>query len=53
MFGLPAFNSLPDGPFAYTALDATTLTVLGSVLLHGGGSIAIARLLQGRGAAVS
>lgn len=46
VFGLLAFNALPDGPDAYTVLDVTTLTVLGSVLLHGGGSMAIARLLN-------
>ncbi|MEU2234079.1 cation:proton antiporter [Streptomyces vietnamensis] len=47
VFGLLAFNALPDGSYANTALNAMTLTVLGSVLLHGGGSFAIARLLNG------
>jgi NhaP-type Na+/H+ or K+/H+ antiporter len=47
VFGLLAFNALPDGPDAYTVLDVTTLTVLGSVLLHGVGSMAIARVLNG------
>ncbi|KPI13150.1 sodium/hydrogen exchanger [Actinobacteria bacterium OV450] len=45
VFGLLAFNALPLGPYADTALDAMTLAVLGSVLLHGGGSMAMARLL--------
>ncbi|MEV5951373.1 cation:proton antiporter [Streptomyces sp. NPDC051993] len=45
VFGLLAFNALPLGPYADTALDAMTLAVLGSVLLHGGGSRAITRLL--------
>ncbi|MER6383625.1 cation:proton antiporter [Streptomyces sp. NPDC001250] len=47
VFGLLAFNALPDGPYADTALYAMTLTVLGSVLLHGGGSVVIARSLTG------
>ncbi|MFF4800014.1 hypothetical protein ACFY1U_16655 [Streptomyces sp. NPDC001351] len=42
MFGLLACNALPDGRYADTALYAMTLTVLGSVLLHGGGSVATA-----------
>ncbi|MFE4874554.1 cation:proton antiporter [Streptomyces sp. NPDC056682] len=45
VFGLLAFNALPLGPYADTALDAMTLVVLGSVLLHGGGSRGITRLL--------
>ncbi|MFF4186245.1 cation:proton antiporter [Streptomyces sp. NPDC001691] len=45
VFGLLAFNVLPLGSYADTALDAMTLAVLGSVLLHGGGSMALARLL--------
>ncbi|MFD0374267.1 cation:proton antiporter [Streptomyces sp. NPDC127112] len=45
VFGLLAFNALPLGPYADTALDAMTLAVLGCVLLHGGGSMVIARLL--------
>jgi NhaP-type Na+/H+ or K+/H+ antiporter len=47
VFGLLAFNALPDGRYADTALYAMTLTVLGSVLLHGGGSVVIARSLTG------
>jgi NhaP-type Na+/H+ or K+/H+ antiporter len=47
VFGLLAFNALPDGLYADTALYAMTLTVLGSVLLHGGGSVLIARSLTG------
>ncbi|MEU5220943.1 cation:proton antiporter [Streptomyces sp. NPDC020807] len=45
VFGLLAFNALPDGPAADTALYAITITVLGSVLLHGLGSTPLARLL--------
>ncbi len=45
MFGLLAFNALTLGSYADTALDAMTLAVLGSVLFHGGGSMAMARLL--------
>lgn len=48
VFGLLAFNALPDGLYANTALYAMTLTVLGSVLLHGVGSTSIARLLTYR-----
>ncbi|MEV0537111.1 hypothetical protein [Kitasatospora sp. NPDC050463] len=48
MFGLLAFNALPDGPGANSALDAMVLVVLGSILLHGGGSMAIARALRGK-----
>ncbi|MCB5178221.1 cation:proton antiporter [Streptomyces antimicrobicus] len=48
VFGLLAFNALPLGSYADTALDAMTLAVLGSVLLHGGGSMAMARLLAPR-----
>ncbi|MFF5967706.1 cation:proton antiporter [Streptomyces collinus] len=47
VFGLLAFNALPDGRYADIALYAMTLTVLGSVLLHGGGSAVIARSLTG------
>ncbi|MFF3111203.1 cation:proton antiporter [Kitasatospora sp. NPDC057904] len=50
VFGLLAFNGLPEGPLAVTALDTMTLTVLGSILIHGAGSVAIARLLNGRSA---
>ncbi|MFF0740303.1 cation:proton antiporter [Streptomyces sp. NPDC004111] len=39
VFGLLAFNALPDGEYADTTLYAMTFTVLGSVLLHGGGSL--------------
>ncbi|THC47300.1 cation:proton antiporter [Streptomyces sp. A1499] len=46
VFGLLAFNAIPDGPGANSALEATVLVVLGSLLLHGGGSMAIARLLR-------
>ncbi|MFI9761310.1 cation:proton antiporter [Streptomyces sp. NPDC051963] len=47
VFGLLAYNALPDGIYAETAFNAMTLTVLGSVLLHGVGSTTIARLLAG------
>ncbi|MGA5418075.1 hypothetical protein [Streptomyces pseudogriseolus] len=46
MFGLLAFNAIPDGPGVNSALEATVLVVLGSLLLHGGGSMAIDRLLR-------
>ncbi|WP_063752928.1 cation:proton antiporter [Streptomyces sp. NRRL S-350] len=48
VFGLLAFNALPDGTGANTALDAMVVVVLGSILLHGGGSLAIARALRGK-----
>ncbi|MFI6151297.1 cation:proton antiporter [Kitasatospora sp. NPDC051170] len=48
VFGLLAFNALPDGVAANSALDAMVVVVLGSILLHGGGSLAIARALRGR-----
>ncbi|TWS22884.1 sodium:proton exchanger [Tsukamurella sputi] len=38
VFGLLAFNSLPDGPISELALSVTVLCVLGSVLLHGMGA---------------
>ncbi|MER6160726.1 cation:proton antiporter [Streptomyces sp. NPDC001868] len=47
VFGLLTFNTLPDGTYADVALYAMTLTVLGSVLFHGAGSTAIARVLTG------
>ncbi|WP_234326996.1 cation:proton antiporter [Streptomyces sp. NRRL WC-3742] len=47
VFGLLAFNALPDGTAANSALDSMVLVVLGSILLHGGGSLAIARALRG------
>ncbi|GHF73419.1 hypothetical protein GCM10018790_58970 [Kitasatospora xanthocidica] len=47
VFGLLAFNGLPDGLYAVLALDTMTLTVAGSVVLHGAGWVAIARLLHG------
>ncbi|GHE05634.1 cation:proton antiporter domain-containing protein [Streptomyces alanosinicus] len=46
VFGLIAFNGLPDGVPADTVLLATVLCVLGSVLFHGMGSdLMIRRLL--------
>ncbi|GAA1974357.1 cation:proton antiporter [Amycolatopsis minnesotensis] len=38
VFGLIAYNSLPDGTAADTVLLTTVLCVVGSVLLHGAGS---------------
>lgn len=38
VFGLLAFNSLPDGSVSELALSVTVLCVLGSVLLHGMGA---------------
>jgi NhaP-type Na+/H+ or K+/H+ antiporter len=38
VFGLLAFNGLPDGPVADTILITTVLCVVASVLLHGIGS---------------
>ncbi|KND33512.1 cation:proton antiporter [Streptomyces acidiscabies] len=43
VFGLIAYNSLPDGTPADTVLQATVLSVLGSVLLHGMCSEALIR----------
>lgn len=49
VFGLIAFNGLPDGPAADTVLVTTVLCVVGSVVLHGAGSNpAIRRLSTGR-----
>ncbi|ONI71028.1 sodium:proton exchanger [Actinosynnema sp. ALI-1.44] len=49
VFGLIAYNGLPEGADADTVLLATVLCVLGSVVLHGGGSnIAISRLTQAK-----
>lgn len=47
MFGLLAFTALPDDADADTALYAMTITVLGIVLLHGVGSLPVARLITG------
>ena len=50
MFGLLAFNALPDGLPADTILITTILCVVGSVVLHGiGSSPAIERLAQAPG----
>ncbi|MCB5167028.1 cation:proton antiporter [Streptomyces bambusae] len=53
VFGLLAFNALPDGPAADTALYAMTITVLASVLLHGLASTPLARLLTTAGPATT
>ncbi|QWF85306.1 cation:proton antiporter [Amycolatopsis sp. CA-230715] len=45
VFGLIAFNGLPDGIPAYTVLVTTVLCVLGSVVLHGAGSDPTIRFL--------
>ncbi|MEU8820274.1 cation:proton antiporter [Actinoplanes sp. NPDC048796] len=44
VFGLLAFNDLPDGELAETALATMTITVLASVLLHGPGAVVAGRL---------
>ncbi|OLM01251.1 Na+/H+ antiporter [Pseudonocardia sp. Ae406_Ps2] len=45
VFGLLAFNGLPDGDPAYTIITGMVLCVVGSVLLHGlGAGPAIDRL---------
>nr|WP_042187089.1 cation:proton antiporter [Kibdelosporangium sp. MJ126-NF4]CTQ90978.1 Na+/H+ antiporter [Kibdelosporangium sp. MJ126-NF4] len=45
VFGLIAYNGLPEGTAADTVLLTTVLCVLGSVVLHGGGSnLVISRL---------
>ena len=43
VFGLLAFNELPTGDIENTVLLAMSLTVLGSVLLHGVGSSVVLR----------
>jgi NhaP-type Na+/H+ or K+/H+ antiporter len=43
VFGLLAFNGLPDGPVADTILGITITCVIGSVLLHGLGSETLIR----------
>ncbi|WP_051699859.1 cation:proton antiporter [Streptomyces sp. NRRL F-4474] len=52
VFGLLAFNALPDGPSSDTALYAMTITVLASVLLHGLASTPLARRLTASASAV-
>jgi sodium/hydrogen antiporter len=49
VFGLLAFNRLPDGPAAETILIITVLCVLGSVVLHGMGARPMADLLARKG----
>lgn len=46
VFGLLAFNRLPEGPAADTILLITVTCVLGSVLLHGPGVAPITHLLN-------
>jgi NhaP-type Na+/H+ or K+/H+ antiporter len=45
VFGLLAFNRLPEGPTADTILVITVVCVLGSVLVHGIGARPVTRLL--------
>ncbi|GHH33150.1 cation:proton antiporter [Lentzea cavernae] len=45
VFGLLAFNRLPEGPAADTILTITVVCVLGSVALHGVGATPFQRLL--------
>jgi NhaP-type Na+/H+ or K+/H+ antiporter len=45
VFGLLAFNRLPEGGTADTILTITVVCVLGSVLLHGVGARPVTRLL--------
>jgi sodium/hydrogen antiporter len=44
VFGLLAFNTLPTGELADTVLITMTLTVIGSVLLHGPGAVVLGRV---------
>ncbi|MBB2947632.1 NhaP-type Na+/H+ or K+/H+ antiporter [Actinoplanes lutulentus] len=44
VFGLLAFNDLPEGELAHTALTTMTLTVIASVLLHGPGAVIAGRV---------
>ncbi|WP_233225690.1 cation:proton antiporter domain-containing protein [Amycolatopsis sp. CA-126428] len=46
VFGLPAFNRLPEGGTADTILTITVTCVLGSVLLHGAGAEPAKRFLR-------
>ena len=48
VFGLLAFNRLPEGPAADTILTITVLCVLGSVALHGIGAGPVALRLAKR-----
>jgi NhaP-type Na+/H+ or K+/H+ antiporter len=48
VFGLLAFNKLPEGRAADTILTITVLCVLGSVVLHGIGAAPMARRLARR-----
>jgi NhaP-type Na+/H+ or K+/H+ antiporter len=45
VFGLLAFNRLPEGPAADTILIITVVCVLGSVVLHGMGAKPLTLLL--------
>ncbi|SDS61263.1 cation:proton antiporter [Actinoplanes derwentensis] len=44
VFGLLAFNDLPAGELADTALTTMTLTVIASVLVHGPGAVIVGRV---------
>ncbi|MEV4049877.1 cation:proton antiporter [Amycolatopsis sp. NPDC049688] len=50
VFGLLAFNKLPEGPAADTILVITVVCVLGSVVLHGMGAKPLTHLLTRPGA---
>ncbi|MBE8518564.1 cation:proton antiporter [Amycolatopsis sp. H6(2020)] len=53
VFGLLAFNRLPEGGAADTILTITVTCVLGSVLLHGAGAEPAKRFLREPGTAVT
>ncbi|WP_260478561.1 hypothetical protein [Kibdelosporangium aridum] len=48
VFGLLAFNRLPEGTAADTILIITVTCVLGSVVLHGIGARPVTLLIPGR-----
>lgn len=52
VFGLLAFNRLPEGTVADTILTITVVCVLGSVLVHGVGAMPVTQLLLRRRKAV-
>jgi len=53
VFGLLAFNRLPEGGAADTILTITVTCVLGSVVLHGAGAEPAKRFLREPGGAVT
>ncbi|MFF5078437.1 hypothetical protein ACFY36_15410 [Actinoplanes sp. NPDC000266] len=52
VFGLLAFNELPEGELARTALATMTITVIVSVLLHGPGAVVVGRRRVGASSTV-